>query len=210
MKRLAVLASPLLFAAACTVGATGPGPGDDDPGGDDDPAGAPDAGEDPAATCAVEAQLAGPMLAVTAERRNQQGSQGARQYYRLLADFNGDAQPDKLQLDLWDERGAFVGDVVPGTYSLAGAEVSVETCGVCAFVLGDFAPPAEQFFFATGGTITIDTVEPTLAGSLANVTLAQIDGATGAPVTDGCATTITAAEFSATVTIVDSGGGGGN
>jgi hypothetical protein len=195
-----------LLLSACVVGSTAPG--DDQPAGDDTGDPQPDAGGQQL-VCDVPASLPAPTLNVTAERRNQQGSMGARQYYRVLADFDGAAAPDRLSLELWDTFGVFTADVVPGTYTIAGAETSLETCGVCAAVLADFTPPASQFYLAKAGTITIDTVEPTLAGSISGLQLEQIDGATGAVIPDGCTATLPTATFSATVTIVDGGDGGG-
>lgn len=201
MRAVPLLSALLL--SACVVGSTAPG-GDDQPAGDDPQ---PDAGGQQL-VCDVPASLPAPTLAVTAERRNQQGSMGARQYYLLLADFDAAATPDRLQLALWDTYGAFTGDVVPGTYPIAGPETELETCGVCVAVLADFTPPASQFYLAKSGTVTLDTVEPTLAGSISGIQVEQIDGTTGAVIPDGCTATLPTATFSAPVTIVDGGGGG--
>ena len=58
-----------------------------------------------------------------------------------------------------------------------------------------------DFVGVTAGTIEIDAVEPTLSGTLTGVELAQIDGQTGALIEGGCAATIDAAAFTATVTL---------
>lgn len=191
----------LLVSVACTVDAA--------PAGDDTADPAPDAAPDPVADCALPAELGAAMSNLTAERHNQPGSMGARQYYRLLGDFDAAATPDRLDLELWDQTGAFTGDVAAGTYTIGGVETSLETCGVCVMALADFTPPAEQFYIAQTGTVTITSVEPTLAGSLSGVTLAQFDPATGALVAGGCTATVPTLDFSAPVTIVDVGGGGG-
>jgi hypothetical protein len=192
--RLALLATLLL--GACTVESVPSA----EPDAGADAAVPPDAADPAPGTCdLVPPRLAGTMLNVTAERRTQPDWPG-RYYYVLSGDFDSDAQPDKLSLKLWEQMGGFNGDVVPGTYQIVGDDQALETCGVCTTVLGNFAPPAQQFFVARRGTLTITTVEPTLAGTLTNFQFAQFDGATGALIEGGCTTSLPSAQFSAPVT----------
>lgn len=109
----------------------------------------------------------------------------------------------ELELLLRSGRGVFGdgGPIEPGTYALAGAEVDFATCGVCLLVHGDRDPLTgvpRQSYLASGGSVTIDSVYPTLAGSLRDVTLSTVaSGQGGAPSTENaCTTAIAAATFS--------------
>jgi hypothetical protein len=182
--------------------------GSPDPGGDDEPS--PDAGGDEE-LCAVPATLGSAMSNQLAQRRNQSGSQGALQLYVVNGDFDAAAAPDRLQLELWDQSGPFAGDVLAGTYPIAGDDASLASCGVCLLALGDVAATGQPstVLFAQSGSVTIDSVEPTLSGSITGAELVEVDLTTREPVAGGCATTIASAIFSSAVEIVDGGGGGG-
>jgi hypothetical protein len=198
--RTIAMAATLLLATACTVGAT-------DPVGGDDGDITPDAGTDPAASCYVDESLGdlGLMDLAEASQVNQSGSMGALKVYRLNADLNADEEYDVLSLQLWDERGAFVGPAEPGTYTIGGEETNFNTCGVCATVLGNIVPMqgARQFYIAQSGTITIDSISPTFSGSITGLTLQEFDLNTGAAIADGCTTVIDNASFSAELQILD-------
>jgi hypothetical protein len=146
----------------------------------------------------------GELGGATAEQANQPGS--LLKLYRLSARLDDAEIRDALSLSLWEDRGIFAGGVPePGTYTLAGAETSFDTCGACVTIVGDIVPMQgpTQFFIAQGGTLQIDSVQGTLAGSLSNVTFAEFELGTGALVTGGCETTITSASFTATVQVID-------
>jgi hypothetical protein len=127
--------------------------------------------------------------------------------------LNTDPTPDLLEIDLYSGYGAFAagtGLVATGTYTLGtGGEMMFSTCGVCVIVDTDISSTGvvTDFYFATGGTLTLTSVGTTsLAGSLANATFQHVmpttdssgdpepgDTAAG----DGCTSAITAASFSA-------------
>lgn len=198
--RTTAMAALLLLTSACTVGAT------DAMGGDAGDV-TPDAGTDPVETCHVAESLGdlGLMELAEASQVNQSGSMGARKIYRLNVTLNPDAEYDVFSLQLWDERGAFLGPAEPGTFTISGDETNFNTCGVCATVLGNIVPMqgARQFYIAQGGTVTIDSISPTFSGSITGLTLQEFDLDTGAAIQDGCTTVIDSASFSTELQIID-------
>jgi len=107
-------------------------------------------------------------------------------------DLNTDV--DGVAIDLWDGYGVFANGLAPGTYTLAGDELDPATCGLCVNLYTDYDGNAvTDFYFATGGTVTITSVDP-LAATLSDVTFQHVDS-NGAPVGDGCTSHITSATF---------------
>ncbi len=110
---------------------------------------------------------------------------------------------DELELDLYAGYGVFMNGFAPGTYQIAGDELQFATCGLCVFVNTDRdANGYVDDYFATGGTVTITSINGTLAGTVSNltfehVTLAQNEST---PVGDGCVTALTGATFTAPLT----------
>jgi len=115
--------------------------------------------------------------------------------------LNQDAQPDLLNLQLIAHYGVFTGGLAPGTYAIAGAELNYATCGLCVLILGDVAlagGTVSQYFFATGGTVTLTSIAGRLTGSLENVTFTNvtIDPATNQSTPLGtCSVTLGGASF---------------
>jgi hypothetical protein len=168
--------------------------GDDSSGGD-----GPDAGGDPGA-CDTPSSFAGGALGEPLAQRGDQGEKLPANVYSVGGLLDASESPDVLQIELWDNYGAFAGGAVtPGTYTLAGAELTIESCGVCVSLFADIASETGRGYFATGGTVTIDSLSPNLKGSVANLTLVEWDVNTDAPVANGCSTAIPAATFDAVV-----------
>lgn len=117
------------------------------------------------------------------------------QYYELYADL--DTEPsNQLEVSLWTGYGVFAdAAIAPGTYTISGDETSYELCGACAAIWADYDPVADevrQELMAQSGTIVIDSIEGTMAGSLVDVVFQEVDPDTGEVVPDGCTTTISA------------------
>lgn len=98
--------------------------------------------------------------------------------------------------------------VMPGTYTLSGAQLDYATCGVCV-TIGTNATTTgyEDDYMVTGGTVTVtalgDAVGETLTLSVSNLQLQHVtidpqSGATTAA-NDGCTTSISNATFTGTV-----------
>jgi hypothetical protein len=136
--------------------------------------------------------------------RTAEGATGRMEYY---GELNTDT--DDLYLILFPGAGVFAGGLEPGTYAIAGAELSWATCGLCAFVFTDWDGDSygDQDFFATGGSITFDTFAPNLTGTVSGLTFveATIDSDTfdTVPVPDGCTTSITSASFDIAVQVIE-------
>jgi hypothetical protein len=120
---------------------------------------------------------------------------------------------DYVQLDLWDNKGAFAGGTVkPGTYQITGNDAAYATCGVCVRGLGDKGSAGQKEYFATGGTVTVTAVgaagQP-LAATMSNITLGEVDATSHALVTSGCTASVAHTQMSGTLLQVTGGGGGG-
>jgi hypothetical protein len=165
-------------------------------------------------TCALAATIAdtGSLTALKANQCQVPGSMGARKWYRLTATLPGTTN-DLVQIELWDGRGPFTGGVVTaGTYPISGANLDPATCGVCVRALGDKGTSTVKEYFATGGTVVVSAVGgngATLAATLTGGTFVEIDPVTKAPVSGGCASSMTRVAASGTVVAMGGGGGGG-
>jgi hypothetical protein len=118
------------------------------------------------------------------------------------ANLNADAAPDFLQIGLFDTFGVFANGIAPGTYTIAGAELDLGTCGLCVLIGTDAAADGTptDYYFATGGTVKIDTVTPALTGKLLNVTFTHIvfDSNGNMVIADDCTTMLTELDFNST------------
>ncbi|MCE9578115.1 MAG: hypothetical protein K8W52_33625 [Deltaproteobacteria bacterium] len=105
---------------------------------------------------------------------------------------------DVLFLNLRVGRGAFAGgDPAPGTYPITGADADFDTCGACLTLIGDLVAGQgpTQFYFATGGTVTLTSTAGHLTGSAADVTLQELDINSSQLVKGGCTSRVAAVSF---------------
>jgi hypothetical protein len=199
----ALLLGFLLLGSAC---------GSDDGDGGDDGGDEGGDGGGAGAACAVAETLgaAGAVAEADAERHNEPGSMGEGQVYSLWGSL-GDG--DYLLVELWDGFGAFSGGAVrTGTFEIGGADAAAESCGACVFVLADVDETGEdaaQVYLAQSGTLVVDSVLPNLTGSLAGLSLHEIDVESDAVLADGCTSTIESVSYDAPVTCFGGGGGTG-
>ena len=216
MRLPSLLPPALVLSLASTVGCmvgdstSTPGGGDDD----DSPDAAPASGTDApaAAACGMPSTTpdVGPIAATAAQQRNQPGSQGTRKIYVATATLPG--TDETVQVELWDNLGAFAGRTVAlGTYPITGAELSSTTCGVC--VRGTSTDGAvTQAYFATGGSVQVVAIGPVgqpLTVQLTNVTFGQVNPADQTPIAGGCSAALAGGRISGPLVNVDGGGGGG-
>jgi hypothetical protein len=157
----------------------------------------------PPAACLATADYGSPTLANVAA--GWQGGTAAMPNAMLVqGDLNADAMKDLFVLELYKGSGAFmVGEIVPGTYPITGAELNYRTCGVCPRLLTDLTgtTPSDDGYVATGGSVTITQVSPNLAGSVSNLTFQHvtIDAQfNSTPHADGCQSALTAVSFDVT------------
>jgi hypothetical protein len=140
----------------------------------------------------------GALAATKAQRCNVPMSMGQKHWYRLAATLPSGAM-DYVQLELWDNLGAFAGGTVAtGTYQITGADASYGTCGVCVRGLGDKGMPSQKEYFATSGTVVVTALGPSgqpIAATLTNIGLVEID-ATHNPVSGGCTAAVAGSQVS--------------
>ena len=154
----------------------------------------------------------GALTATKTEMCNVPGTQGAQHWYRVAATLPSGAM-DYVQLDLWDNKGAFAGGTVKiGTYQITGNDAAYATCGVCVRGLGDKGSAGQKEYFATGGTVNVIAIggagQP-LSATLSNITLGEVDPTSHAPVASGCTASVANTQLSGTLLQVSGGGGGG-
>ncbi len=109
-----------------------------------------------------------------------------------------DAGPprDAFFIKLVAAKGVFAGGLATGTYTLSGADLDFNNCGLCVNIIADIVAMQgpSKFYFATAGSVTITSTQP-VAGSLSNVMLHEVSAA-GAPTNSGCTTQIDSMTFS--------------
>lgn len=129
---------------------------------------------------------------------------------RLRGNAANGEKPDLIEIELWDDLGAFEGGVAaPGTYQIAGDEAQVVTCGVCLYIYSDATVvdgevvDSEKDYIATGGSITVDSVAGNFTGSISDLTFTEIDWTSelGTPLEGGCQTVIPSATFDVPITV---------
>lgn len=128
---------------------------------------------------------------------------GAQDSYVYNGDLN--ANPDVLSLELYTGFGIFTNGIKTGTFNLTGQELNYATCGLCVLVYVNASSSAPDPYMATGGTVTITSLQPTLTGTLSNVTFTHVtidqNSFQSTPVGDGCSSSIASVSISAPVTV---------
>ncbi len=129
---------------------------------------------------------------------------GSQDVYQYTGTLNSD--PDNLDIEMYAGFGVFSSGIHTGTFKLSGAELDYATCGLCVLVQTDSSggSPTDTYM-ATGGSVTITSLQPTLAGTLDNVTFTHVNidpntfESTSAG--DGCNSSIASLAISAPVTV---------
>jgi hypothetical protein len=104
---------------------------------------------------------------------------------------------DDLFFRLVPNKGAFASGLVPGTYTIGGVDASYATCGLCTNLIADITTSGPtKFYFASSGTVTLDTVTPPIMGAAQNLAFTEIDITSG--MTDGpCVSKVASVVFTA-------------
>jgi hypothetical protein len=107
--------------------------------------------------------------------------------------------PDEVQLELITGYGVFTNGISTGTFPLTGDELDYETCGMCVRLFADVGGDDMQQYFATGGTVTITSINPNITGSFTGLTYVEVkvdpDTFHVTPIADGCSTQIASGSF---------------
>lgn len=169
--------------------------------------------DDPSGVCSLSDHMddAGDLSALKANSCNVPMSMGQRKWYRLSAKVPG--TDDVVQLELWDNLGAFKGGAVrAGTFTISGEDASLGTCGVCVRALGGKGTAEQQEFFATSGTVEVMSVGGNgteFNAVITNATFEQVDATDKKVMSSGCASALARVHVTGTVVAMGGGGGGG-
>ena len=91
-------------------------------------------------------------------------------YYTANGGLN---EEDFLLVELWEGYGALRFGIEPGVYDLTGDELSYDTCGICVLLITDDIN--NPIYFATGGTVIIYQLLPTLVAEFLEVSFEHVD-----------------------------------
>jgi hypothetical protein len=126
----------------------------------------------------------------------QYGPEPTPQLYVLIGQLDDEPIPDFFVLELYLGFGVFTDGFVTGELPIAGVELNYATCGVCPWIAGDLDPATNQIaqhFYATGGSVTLDAIDPRMVGRFAvDLVEVTIDPNTfeSTPVPGGCTTSL--------------------
>ena len=104
---------------------------------------------------------------------------------------------DTFFIKLEPNRGVFAGGVMPGTYTIGGADAGFSTCGLCVNIVADIVTGTgpTKFYFADSGSVTLTSTTTPVAGSAQNVHLREVDISSGQFVANGCEAKIDSVMF---------------
>jgi hypothetical protein len=129
----------------------------------------------------------------------------------LLTLQDPDGPADVLFVELYEGYGAMSGGIVPGTYSIEGAETWFPTCGVCAYILSDFDGvngSSTSNLQASAGVVTIDEVDAQpggmVVGRVSGLRFREVmwdEAGNQSDVPEGCTSSITKLGFVAQLTL---------
>jgi hypothetical protein len=105
-----------------------------------------------------------------------------------------DAGPprDTFFVKLVSGKGVFTGGVLPGNYTIAGADAQYSNCGLCVHIIADIVSGAGP---TKSGTVNLTSTSNPITGSATNLTLREVDINTGAFVSGGCTSMIGSIDF---------------
>ena len=204
--RVSLLALAVLLFPACTAAAVGddPSAGDDssdgtdmptpDPGSDPDPGPGPGADQDgddcPPDSLGTVDGLKDPTAFIDRMDPDDPESPAVRM-------LSGVAAPDvEFEIGLWDGYGAFAeSPAAAGDFPITGDDADPDTCGICV-ELSMTVGEVEHRLVATGGTISIASVDGTLQGSGTTLVFQEVDGEAEF-ISGGCSSAITRVVFEA-------------
>jgi hypothetical protein len=191
----ASLLAAFVLVSACTVTAPDEDPvtGDDGtamptPEPDPDPSPAPDPDPDPGASDDDDCPpadmgsfdgLKDPSGLIDRMNPDDPESPAVRIVGGLLDEYSA------IEIGLWDGYGAFLDSpAAPADYPIGGDDADPSTCGLCIEVTWKKGE-VERRLFATGGAVSIESVDGRLTGSADSLSFEEFD-ADDQEVTGGC------------------------
>lgn len=84
---------------------------------------------------------------------------------------------DELDFQLYNGLSIFSTGITPGTYVLSGPDLDYSTCGLCVLIYENIDAQTNYrgVYMATGGTVTLTSVDGNLAGSADHLTFEHVD-----------------------------------
>jgi hypothetical protein len=155
-------------------------------------AGEPDAGE-PEVTCSVDSADFGALNTLDGELQSAEGV--------ILLDMPLTDDADLLSIQIYEGFGAMSGGIQTGTFTLGGDDLNFETCGLCVLLYANSQAEDGTFqtYMATGGTVTLTSVDGRFTGSVSDLTFEHVtvdeDTFHTTAVGDGCVSAITSGSF---------------
>jgi hypothetical protein len=146
--------------------------------------------------CGVKASL-GAVGSVTGSGISETNVAVPGESISFTAAISVEAPIDQLQIELYEDYGQFDGGIHTGSFSISGDDADPVACGACVYVAANVTSSdgPEHLYFARSGTLRIDDLGTTLAGTLSNATLVEVDIETGSILPSTCATKVVSAAF---------------
>ena len=186
----------MLIVASSACGSSGPtershnGPGLDAAVADAAPSGMADADDCAATACFVDPTY-GDLGEVTGMAHDTFDSLA---WFTQISDECGNPREVLLILSI-HERGVFENGRATGTVILEGDETVADRCGACVQLIGKHGGDDAVCYFATGGTLVVDSIEGRLAGSLEDVTFGPVSCETKEPIDLECSSQVISVSF---------------
>jgi hypothetical protein len=107
---------------------------------------------------------------------------------------------DEVEVTMWDGLGTFKDGIKEGTYDIKGDDLDYKYCTLCVVLYDqvNLFGGNRGWYMATGGSLTLTSVDGNLTGSLANLTFQHVyedNGGHSVPWADGCTTSVTGLGF---------------
>lgn len=198
----ALLLSVPLAACAGEGGTNDPVEDDGDGAGDGTDDGTGDEWEDPVRPEACPTGEMGAVAALSDPEAFDEAleeEEGPRVRY-LWGSIN---ETTEFEIDLYDGYGAFkAAPAAPGTFTIGGEDADPIDCGLCVYLT--FA--TDEWYWslqATGGTVTVDTVDGRLKGTASGLTFKELSDVDEGYMEGGCSATIDTIPFDTEYTVYE-------
>jgi len=194
----ALLLSVPLAACAGEGGTNDPVEDDGDGAGDGTDDGTGDEWEDPVRPEACPSGAMGAVASLTDPEAYNDPLEEAEDGPRVRYLWGGVNDTTGFEIDLYDGYGAFMETpAAPGTFTIGGADADPIDCGLCVYLWID----TDEWSYslqATGGTVTIETLDGKLKGTASGLTFTELSDVDEGYMEGGCSATIDSVPFDAT------------
>lgn len=159
----------------------GEGPGDGHLPGDGHGSGVPDAAHLDAANLTCRAMTA--YGSVVPSQAEQFAIDVSAAPHELIWTGIIDASEIRASFQLTAGVGPFVGGDIHGGNFTLGAEQDLSHCGVCVALIHTNGSQVDDYYVATGGSLTLTTITGMVVGNLDDATFTRVEISSGQPTT---------------------------